>query len=461
MKKNTKFDLLFASISATALLLFMSCGHQSRRGDDGLFADMEQDKGSESSEVNVPSESSGDSAAKKEISTDLVATSDSDASKMIEDKSAEANKPMDPTSLGEDKSAKGGDDLSALTDAKPAAETSKVAQLDTAPPSAESLPPMEETAPASIAAPEVKPEAAKPEAALPPMDSSKSASELLAQITVPSPDAMTAAPSEMPAPAAEPAKKVSSAPKSARKSSKASSSLPKDSMWKKGHTMNRFYFLRSGDTAEKVADMIYGDKTKAEELANWNPGTWTAGKVIVYESAVTPNDTEMKSFYEERELPTQAYTVKKGEKLASIAQAVYGDKQSWSEIAAFNNLPKNAKLAEGTVINLFPAAIPAAEKEEHVAEKPAAAPQESNEQKIAAIVAAKEPVKDEPVAKAAPEPEAKMVRRERASKASLANAQIGGGFLEEHIAAMLGGMLILLASFFAFRYFRRSHELQD
>lgn len=453
MKKNIGFDFIFASISAAALVLFMSCGHQSRRGDDGLFADMDQDHSAETSEVSVPTE---EQSASREISSDLTQSADAEASLPIEDKSANAatpGTPMDPTQLTDNTAAKQADELTALA----GGSENHVAQMDAAPPVAESLPPMEETVP------EAKPEVKAPETALlPPADNK--ASDILAQITVPAAESV---PSNIEtevaaAPAAETAKPAA-AKSSARKSSKGSSALPKDSVWKKGHTMNRFYFLRSGDTAEKMAEMIYGDKAKAEELSTWNPGTWSTGKVIVYESAVTPNDTEMKSFYEERELPSEAYTVKKGEKLAAIAQAIYGDKASVAEIAAFNGLGKNAKVAEGTVINVFPASIPALEKEETVAvtsSEKVEAPAESNEQKIAAIVASKEPVKEEPAVKAAAEPEAQMVKRERPRQAALANAEVGG-FFEEHIAAMLGGALILLASFFAFRYFRRTRELQD
>ncbi len=452
MKKNIGFDFIFASMSAAALVLFMSCGHQSRRGEEGLFADVEQSGSAESSEVNVPTD---DSSASREISSDLTQSADSEASAQIEDKSANANPPsgaMDPTQLTES-AAKPGDELGALS----AAPENQVAQMDAAPPAAESLPPMEETVP-EASSQEMK----APETALMPATDSK-ASDILAQITVPAADSV---PSnievEAPMTAAAQTAKPVAAKSSTRKASKGSSSaLPKDSLWKKGHTMNRFYFLRAGDNAEKMAEMIYGDKAKAEELSTWNPGTWSTGKVIVYESAVTPNDTEMKSFYEERELPSEAYTVKKGDKLASIAQAMYGDKASVAEIAAFNGLGKNAKLAEGTVINVFPSSIPALEKEETVAvTAKVEAPAESNEQTIAAIVASKEPVKEEPAVKAAAEPEAQMVKRERPRQAALANAQVGG-FFEEHLAAMLGGMLILLASFFAFRYFRRTRELQD
>lgn len=431
MKNKTRFDLMFASLTAASLCLFMSCGHQRSKTDDGLFADIERERGIESSEVNVAADSSEKSSdISKDLTEDLAGTTSKEAP--TEAKAPEETKNIDPTQLGDGGST-------------PPTTLAGASQLDAAPPTAEELPPMDS---AAMKAPESQTKA--PELAqmtVPPVENNGLA-------PLPAGDALPNFDAPAPAPEVKPAAKA--------KSVKAPT-IPKESQWKKGHTLNRFYFLRHEDTPQKVAELIYGTSDRANDLTAWNKD-WKTGKIILFESAVAPNDTEMRSLFEERGIQSEAYTVQKGEALRDVAQASYGDKLSWAEIAAFNNL-SDTKVEEGTVLNLFPSKLPQAEKvaenkapeaaKAEVAAKEAEKPAEEEvmpeekAEKIEASVTSQEPVAQH-----------KVGRADKAMQADLANPQVGG-FLDDHVAALIGGALILLASFFAFRYFRRSRELQD
>lgn len=399
MKKSTRFDLFFASAIAASLLLFMSCGHQQKKDGDGLFADMDNggEQSADSTEVNVPTADQPN----REVSNDLAATTDQAAPKEAA--------PVDPLLLT---------DGAPITEKKAEPEVAPPSQLDTAPPVAE---------------------------ALPPMDSTQAAGDALAQMTLPT--------EGLAAPELTPAADTAAAPKKPRKKGSKAPAIPKESVWKKGHTLNRYYFVRPGDTAESVAQLIYGDTTRAQDLTAWNKGAWAVGALVLFESASNASDTEMKSFFEERDIASEAYTVKAGEKLTQIAESTYGDSKSWVEIAAFNQLT-STKVAEGTVINLFPSKIAVAEKKEETAEaKPADVA--DGAEKVEAVIAPQQPAPKEP------EPETVVTKKVSPVRADLANPEVGGSFLEEHIAAVIGGLLILMASFFAFRYFRRSREYQD
>ena len=155
----------------------------------------------------------------------------------------------------------------------------------------------------------------------------------------------TEQPAAKPAAATAPAKKVVS-------------QLPKfpTHVAKSGdQVLNRYYFIRSGDNAESVATKIFGNTQASQDLVKWNGGksNWKPGQIIKYASPQAPADTNMVSFWEERNASPTAYQVKVGDTLSKIAQTQYGDLRSWTEIAVTNKMSNPDRLAVGTTLNLF------------------------------------------------------------------------------------------------------------
>jgi LysM repeat protein len=129
--------------------------------------------------------------------------------------------------------------------------------------------------------------------------------------------------------------------------------IPAEAIVRKKTPLNRFYFARRGDNAKKLAVLFYGDKKKAKVLARWN-GPITPGKVVYYQSPVQADDRSMKSFYQERNVPTEEYEVKKGDWLSRIASKKLGNVQSWKEIAVTNGVDRPRKLEPGQKLALYP-----------------------------------------------------------------------------------------------------------
>lgn len=122
-----------------------------------------------------------------------------------------------------------------------------------------------------------------------------------------------------------------------------------------GKVMNRFYFVREGDTADSIAKLLYGESAKAKDLIDWNgpSSTWRTGKMLFY---VSPTSTEstLRSFYEERAVKAETYTLKKGDQLSELARDKYGAKESLKEIATVNALQEPYKVTPGLNIRLYP-----------------------------------------------------------------------------------------------------------
>lgn len=129
--------------------------------------------------------------------------------------------------------------------------------------------------------------------------------------------------------------------------------IPAKAITRGGVTLNRFYFVRQGDTRASVAELLYGDKSKAKDLSAWNPGFRT-GKAIYYQSAGNPSDGEMRSFYQERNVPGEEYVLRSGDWLSKIAQRRFRSPWSWTEIAVTNGIDRPERIARGTKIALYP-----------------------------------------------------------------------------------------------------------
>jgi len=129
--------------------------------------------------------------------------------------------------------------------------------------------------------------------------------------------------------------------------------IPAKAVVRGGVSLNRFYFVRAGDTRASVAELLYGDKKRAAEMARWNTG-FRPGKPIYYQSASNATDDQMRSFYQERNVPGEEYAVRSGDWLSKIAQSRFRSPWSWTEIAVTNGIDRPERIARGTKIALYP-----------------------------------------------------------------------------------------------------------
>jgi hypothetical protein len=118
-------------------------------------------------------------------------------------------------------------------------------------------------------------------------------------------------------------------------------------------TLNRFYFVRKGDTPKTVSQLIYGTPDRAKNLKRWNKGAWKPGKLLYYQSANQPDDTAMKSFYEERGLTPEQYPVQRGDWISRIAKKKLGAAGSWKEIAVLNGLSSPDSISSGQNLAIY------------------------------------------------------------------------------------------------------------
>ncbi len=130
--------------------------------------------------------------------------------------------------------------------------------------------------------------------------------------------------------------------------------IPGRAITRKGVLLNRFYFVRKGDTAKSVSSLFYGTPDHSTELTAWNGGTWKPGKLIYYQSTSEAKDTKMRSFYQERSVPAEDYIVSGSDTLARIATKKLGSAGSWKEIAVVNGLDSPGSLERGQKLSIYP-----------------------------------------------------------------------------------------------------------
>ncbi|MFM8313849.1 MAG: LysM peptidoglycan-binding domain-containing protein, partial [Deltaproteobacteria bacterium] len=130
--------------------------------------------------------------------------------------------------------------------------------------------------------------------------------------------------------------------------------IPAKAIKRKGAKLNRFYFVRKGDSPKKVASLIYGSPKQASKLIQWNGKNWTPGKIIYYASVQKPKDPKMDSFYKENGVAAEEYSVGSGEWLSKIAMKKLGSPKSWTEIAIINGIKKPKALEVGQKIAIYP-----------------------------------------------------------------------------------------------------------
>ncbi len=146
-----------------------------------------------------------------------------------------------------------------------------------------------------------------------------------------------------------PAMPVSSGPVSSRLPR-----IPKMAIQKGGVSLNRFYFIRKGDTAEGLATLILGSAGKAALLKKWNAGLWKPGMLLFYASVTDPSDKQMQSFYQERNVSSEPYQIGRGDWLSKIAAKRYRSPMSWKEIAVLNGIRTPDSIENGKRISLYP-----------------------------------------------------------------------------------------------------------
>lgn len=132
--------------------------------------------------------------------------------------------------------------------------------------------------------------------------------------------------------------------------------IPTSAIQRKGSLLNRFYFARQGDSAESVSELIYGSSDRASDLMKWNASklAFKPGRIVYYQSASTPQDEEMKSYYQEKNITPEDYVVKKGDWLSRIAQQKYGSSDSWKEVAVINGMSSPDALNVGQKLAMYP-----------------------------------------------------------------------------------------------------------
>lgn len=128
--------------------------------------------------------------------------------------------------------------------------------------------------------------------------------------------------------------------------------VSKEAIQANGDKLNRYYFVRSGDTAKSIANLLYGSEDRSADIQKWNSSI-KAGDVLYYADASNKEDG-MKSFYEQRFVDPEEYVIRKGDSLSGIAQQVYGNNRSWREIASANTISRPDRIKVGQRLGLYP-----------------------------------------------------------------------------------------------------------
>lgn len=130
---------------------------------------------------------------------------------------------------------------------------------------------------------------------------------------------------------------------------------------KAGRLMNAYYFVRSpNETWSTLSTLIYGRSDRGDFLKTWNDNkALRVGSLIYYNSALRPDDTEnMRIFAEDFGLAMEKYEVKSGDSLSLIGNRLYGNLQTWMEIASLNpQLRSPDQIEVGDVLTLQPATL--------------------------------------------------------------------------------------------------------
>lgn len=130
--------------------------------------------------------------------------------------------------------------------------------------------------------------------------------------------------------------------------------IPSKAVTRAGTKLNRFYFARSGDNAESVSTLIYGSGDHAKMLTKWNGHHWKPGNLVYYQSPTDAGESKMRSFYQEKNVQPEEYTISRGDWLSKVAKAKLGASGSWKEIAVVNGMETPDNLVVGSKIAIYP-----------------------------------------------------------------------------------------------------------
>ncbi len=131
--------------------------------------------------------------------------------------------------------------------------------------------------------------------------------------------------------------------------------IPRKTILKGNILLNRYYIMRKGDTAETLSLLFYGVTDKASDIKKWNQNVqWKSGEILLYASPLLPSDTNMLSFYEERNVSTHEYSVSSGDTLLTIAQKWHNSSDRWKEIGITNGVLPSDSLSPGKILILYP-----------------------------------------------------------------------------------------------------------
>jgi len=125
-----------------------------------------------------------------------------------------------------------------------------------------------------------------------------------------------------------------------------------------GFLLNAVYIARPGDDFKRVAQKIYGNKSKAKDLRAMNPGVSTlrVGTKIYYNSPNRPEDQmSLKFYYEDIGMQPQVFVSQKEENLKTKAKELLGFSGAWKEIWSTNqSLDSQKLLPAGTEVYYWP-----------------------------------------------------------------------------------------------------------
>lgn len=130
---------------------------------------------------------------------------------------------------------------------------------------------------------------------------------------------------------------------------------------KDGTSLNRVYVARPGDTMKTVSQKIYG-KNRSKDLKAWNgKSSVKTGDKLYYASPNDPEDTSMKTFYEDIGVQPSTYTSKDGDNIRQVSKQLLGSGQSWKEVWATNpNVESKGDIPAGLEIRYWPEGAEAA-----------------------------------------------------------------------------------------------------
>lgn len=342
-------DIFLPSLSTLlifSMAMFLSCAHQNRNGDEALEAEAEQTE--QSDEVAITEEGSEVQDIPQEAGQELAELSEN-TENQVSEASQSTDQALDSLTENTQKAAEDAD-LAALGIPQDSQTTQSIDTTANALSSDTASAEMEATKSASSLDPITGLEegaAAGAVAAMSPLPSD----ETPAETTPPPAETIPSTP-----PLEEPAAfQPEERPREAifARTSRVPK-IPSKAVKRDGTPLNRFYFVREGDSPESVSNLVYGTPDHASDLRKWNGRGWTAGKIVYYASPVDPSEKKMRSFYQEKSVQPEEYTVERGDWLSKIAKKNLGSARSWKEIAVVNGMATPDSIEVGQKLAIYP-----------------------------------------------------------------------------------------------------------